>query len=367
MEYNINFVDGLRFELINDGFPDSDRKYDISFVEIGTNRVIYKDQIGNNMWCATKSRIFHCYIILQYRGRTVKQISVPKEMKGKRILINFDSTSLGDNLAWMPYCELFQKQFDCETLVCTHRNEFFEGNYPTLTFVPPKMTIPDLFGIVSIGWYWDYYKESTNPVTIPLQETAARALCVPFEELVPRINFTAKPRPIEQKYVCISVKSTSGCKEWDYWQELVDMLIADGYAVTEISKQEDDSYKGFKQSSLKGITKLDAYDLASVQNAIHHSEFMIGLSSGLSWLAWAMKKNVVMIANFSEEWHEFKTNCIRITNKNVCHGCWNDPRFKINSSDWSWCPINEHTSKAFECNKAISAKDVYEQIKRELF
>jgi ADP-heptose:LPS heptosyltransferase len=41
-------------------------------------------------------------------------------------------------------------------------------------------------------------------------------------------------------------------------------------------------------------------------SCISNSEFFIGLSSGLSWLAWTLNKEVIMISNFTEENHEFK-------------------------------------------------------------
>jgi autotransporter strand-loop-strand O-heptosyltransferase len=93
---------------------------------------------------------------------------------------------------------------------------------------------------------------------------------------------------------------------------------------------------------------------------IHHSEFFIGLGSGVSWLAWALGKEVVMINNFAEEDHEF--GCIRVTNKSVCNGCWNNPNFKFDAGDWDWCPINKGTDKHFECQKSILAQDVIFQL-----
>jgi autotransporter strand-loop-strand O-heptosyltransferase len=91
-------------------------------------------------------------------------------------------------------------------------------------------------------------------------------------------------------------------------------------------------------------------------DAIVSSEFYIGLSSGLSWLAWALGKKVVMIANFSEEWHEFE--CIRPVNKSVCNGCWNNPNFKFDKGDWDWCPVWRGTDRKFECQSSITAKMV---------
>jgi autotransporter strand-loop-strand O-heptosyltransferase len=91
-------------------------------------------------------------------------------------------------------------------------------------------------------------------------------------------------------------------------------------------------------------------------DAIACSQFFIGLSSGLSWLAWALNVPVVMIANFTEDNHEFE--CIRVTNKNVCHGCWNSSKYRFDKGDWNWCPVHKGTDRMFECQKSITASDV---------
>jgi len=86
-----------------------------------------------------------------------------------------------------------------------------------------------------------------------------------------------------------------------------------GYRVIELSKEANDY----------GAEKLEDTSLDSVINHLRGCEFYIGLSSGISWLAWAVNAKVVMVANFTEANHEFE--CIRIDNRKVCNGCWNNP------------------------------------------
>jgi autotransporter strand-loop-strand O-heptosyltransferase len=95
---------------------------------------------------------------------------------------------------------------------------------------------------------------------------------------------------------------------------------------------------------------------------IHYSEFFIGLGSGVSWLAWALKKNVVMICNFSEDGHEFTFDTIRVTNKSVCHGCWNNKNFKFDRGDYNWCPVLKGYPNQFECQTSITEEMVLEQM-----
>ncbi len=101
-------------------------------------------------------------------------------------------------------------------------------------------------------------------------------------------------------------------------------------------------------------------------NVIYHSQFVVGLSSGLSWLSWALGKHVVMISNFTEPDHEFTSNCTRIINMSVCNGCWNNPMFLFNKGDWNWCPEHKDTERQFECHKSITADMVISQIQNLL-
>ena len=72
--------------------------------------------------------------------------------------------------------------------------------------------------------FWDENKEPQNPVTIPLQQSASNILALPFREIQPRIAFTPGERPIDDKYICISTRSTAQCKHWYYWPQLIQAL-----------------------------------------------------------------------------------------------------------------------------------------------
>jgi autotransporter strand-loop-strand O-heptosyltransferase len=204
-----------------------------------------------------------------------------------------------------------------------------------------------------LGWFFEVNREPVPPQTIPLQQAATNILNLPYREIIPEIDFSPSEKPIQGKYVAISTQSTAALKFWDYWQDLIDMLVARGYKVVEVSKDKTD-YKNVEYVQDKSIP--------NVMNLIYHSEFYIGLSSGLSWLSWALHKRVYMIANFSLADHEFTTNCIRITDTSICHGCWNNPLFKFNRGDNLWCPEHEDTPQAFECHKKINATKVMKTI-----
>jgi 3-deoxy-D-manno-octulosonic-acid transferase len=47
-------------------------------------------------------------------------------LENSRVFIVFESSSLGDTIAWMPYCEEFRKKHNCHVIVSTFRNDMFE-------------------------------------------------------------------------------------------------------------------------------------------------------------------------------------------------------------------------------------------------
>ena len=126
--------------------------------------------------------------------------------------------------------------------------------------------------------------------------------------------------------------------------------MSEGYEVYNVSKEFN---------PFDNCTQITTPSLESKMDWIAGSSFFIGLSSGLAWLAWAMDKKVVMISNFTEDWNEF--SCIRITNKDVCHGCWQDTPF--DPADWNWCK-HKGTKRQFECHTSITADMVIAKIKK---
>jgi autotransporter strand-loop-strand O-heptosyltransferase len=354
IKYNLHHVNGLFFEIKSDG--GKNLNYNVTFTDNSSNKVIYETTLKPNMWSRLDKRyLTDVTIEVKYNNRTIEKVNILEHFKGKKVFICFESKSLGDTLAWIPYCEEFRIKYKCEVIVSTFMNSLFEKSYPELKFVGRGVVVENIAGMFELGWFYDKNKEPQHPVTIPLQKAATNILRLEYKEIVPKLDFSPKERPIQEKYVCISIHSTAQLKYWDYWQELVDWLVTEGYKVVEVSKEV---------SELNNLTEILDKSLPSVMNYLHHAEFYIGLSSGISWLSFAMRKKVFMIANFSTKDHEFQTDCIRITDESVCHGCWNNPAFKFDKSSWGYCPEHEDTPQAFECHKSISAQRVIEEIKK---
>lgn len=151
------------------------------------------------------------------------------------------------------------------------------------------------------------------------------------------------------KYVCIAEHGTAQSKYWNNpngWQWTVDYLNRQGYKVIAISKEK---------TKLNGV--IDNTGDISIEKRIsmlQHADFFIGISSGMSWLAWAVGIPVIMISGHTKSWYEF--SCNRVHNDNVCNGCWHNHQF--DKGNWNWCPEN----KDFECTKMIGSDDVIQEI-----
>jgi autotransporter strand-loop-strand O-heptosyltransferase len=362
--YNLHHVNGLYFQLLDDA--GKNREYDISFVDrkgkvegmlTDQHVTIYETKLKIGGWARlSRKYLSDIAIFIKYEGRIVKQVNLLDELKDKPVFIVFESKSLGDSIAWMPYCLEMQEVYKCKVIVSTFKNELFESVYPELKFVGRGVTVDNIKAMVELGWFWETDKEPVHPATIPLQQAASNILALPFREIQPRIAFTPGERPVVNQYICISTRSTAQCKHWYYWPQLIESLKSMGYRVFETSQEADDY----------GAETLEDKSLQNVMNYLHHADMFIGLSSGISWLNWGIGKHTVMISNFTTPDHEFQDNCTRIVNLEVCNGCWNNPVFKFNKGDWNWCPEHEDTPRHFECHKSITVDTVLETIKQLL-
>jgi autotransporter strand-loop-strand O-heptosyltransferase len=111
----------------------------------------------------------------------------------------------------------------------------------------------------------------------------------------------------------------------------------------------------------KGIEYLSDTSIESTIEVLQKSEMFIGISSGLSWLSWALGTKTCIISGFSDPVTEFE-DCIRIYTKDgFCRGCFNT--HQLDPGDWNWCPKHKGTQRQFECSKTISGEEVIRAIK----
>ncbi len=217
-----------------------------------------------------------------------------------------------------------------------------------------------------IGWFYDndgridYHKNVRNFREHPLGETAYDILGLTYSEVRPRLKDVNMPSPVPRKYVCIAIHSTAQAKYWNNetgWHELIGFLQNKGYQVVLLSKEGMD-YMG--NTVPEGIIQIPAGPIEKIINYLKHAQMFIGIGSGLSWLSWAVGCKTCLISGFSYPYTEMQ-ECIRISpDDSLCAGCFN--RYKLDPSDWNWCPDHKNTPRMFECTKSITGQQVISAI-----
>lgn len=353
--YTCHFVDGPFLDIQGD--PNDKSYYQIDFLDPDNNSSVHQQTLRINYWTRPYRKWFTNWLV-QVRKNGKLDYEHQFDLKGKRALVSFDTKSLGDSIAWVPAVEEFRKKHECEVIVSTFWNDLFRDSYPNLQFVPPGSNIPNLYASYSIGCYeGDIHKNKFDWRTVPLQKVAFDTLGIDYKEMVTDLSIQPGERTVNEKYVTISEFSTFQCKFFNRengWQTIIDWLNDNGYRVMVISKEE---------TKLKNVINRTNRTIKETITNIYHAEFHMGVSAGPSWVAWALRKPVVMISGYSMPWAEFTSNIKRIINTNVCHGCFNDVNNNFDRGQWLWCPRHGGTPRQFECTKEISPEYVIEEIK----
>lgn len=295
----------------------------------------------------------------------------------KTFLIEFsgETAGLGDVIAMMPYVRKFSEAYEANVAMRLKNDSLgnlFKLSYPEIIFLKKDENI-------------DYDKKMVlkhEPFNLSLQRIFAEQFGFKNADYIrPTIKIKHSERPIKNKYVTFSIQSTFQMKYWNAegdiknqlispnWVELCKYLRKKNITPVCIDYHENFGVPPFRNHVPTNCVRKMGLTIEEAANYIHHSEFFIGLSSGLSWLAHAIGQKVCMISNFTEDWHEFDLSLddyIRITNKSVCHGCWNKMNidFKTSDLDWYTCPKHEGTNRQYECHTSIKPQDVIEKISR---
>lgn len=289
----------------------------------------------------------------------------------KIVRINLLSNSLGDTIAATPYVSEYQKKHQITIDYKINNNLIFllKDSYPNLNFITDNNSIYD--EIINLDYVFFKSVQGGYAEQLGFENPKYIRPIIPKSDL---------PRQIKNKYVILGIHSTSQLKYWNhpngvksqmespYWNELSSMLRKLGYTPVTVEKDELFGVPPFRNGLPSKANNKIGVPMNDLINLLTHCEFYIGLSSGISWLAHALGKKVAMISNFTEDWNEFdlsEPDYIRITNKSVCHGCWNRVNidFTFRSDDWYWCPKHQNTDRQFECHKSITPEMVLKQIK----
>lgn len=372
--FNFNFIDGAYLE-INSSL-NLDNKYKIIFENLDDNTIIYETIISINMWSKCLKKYFINWGIKIIDLNTNKLIFEHNfNAENKNVYIHIDSNAIGDTLSWFPYIEEFRVKHKCNMIASTFYNDWFETKYPNIKFINPGSSVNDLYASYPIGWFYDkennidYDKTPIDFRKYPLQRTSSQILGIDYKEIKPLLSFDRSTSySYGKKFVCISPHASSHAKYWNYpngWQTIIDYLKNKDYEVVYISKESlDDNWHNSKLGGKLNniIDKSGDYPLQDRVNDLISCEFFIGVGSGLSWLSWALNVKTILISGFSEPYTEFQ-DCERIftPEPNInCNSCFN--KYRLDPSDWDWCPEHKKDNKIFECTKKITPDIVINSI-----
>ena len=287
------------------------------------------------------------------------------DLHGKPVLLKFPVGTLGDILGWFSYAEKFFDKHSCylECALADYFVELFRDQYPHITLSSPEnVKTKEPYASYRIGLFFGGNTDC-QPIDfrmVGLHRTAGHILGVDPAEVPPRLNLSA-PRTIREPYVCIATKSSCQAKYWNNgygWDYVIRQLKEMGYRVLCIDRERITgaghvwNHIPYEAEDFTGDRPLqERVDL------LHHADFFIGLSSGLSWLAWAAKVPVVMISGFTLPICEFNTP-YRVYSTHGCAGCWDDINVHFDHHDLFWCPRHKNTDRMYECSRLITGKQV---------
>ena len=294
-------------------YPESEEElfkdYTVAFLDLEKKEVIREVATKPTAPVSGQRQWFTQWRILIADSEGILIFQEDLNLEGKNVFIKSDASALGDNLAWMPYIEEFRKKHSCNVICSTFFNELFIDSYPDILFVEPNTKVSNVYAQYYVGTSNDInptYSPSRY-LENPLQKIACDILGLPYTQIKPNvgvsINYPKKKKVTLSEYASLRVK------EWyapGGWQRIVDLFNRYGYEVCVVSKE---------YSYLSGVVnKSGTRPLSERVMDMAESEYHVGMSSGLSWLAWACHCHVFLISDFTPPDHEFE--CTRIYNPN---------------------------------------------------
>ncbi len=272
-------------------------------------------------------------------------------LENKIVLLHFDSFCLGDTICFSSFIDSFIEYHKTKkVIVSTFFPHLFQSTSDSYEFINSnqnKRIIVDK--LINVGYDKDnlnhtlggMFYAAKDTMLLPQNIKPGKCPMVPYNEIR------------QEGKIVIAPESLKEIAQWNFfgskgWQIVVDEIVKSGYDVYNVSYENT-----LNLDNVKGYHGFD--DINVALKHILQSRVFIGLSSGLSWLAWAYDIPVVMISGFTKKYNEFE--CFRVVNEHYCNGCFNV--FKnINTK----CPLFLNTDRENECHKSITPWMVIDQI-----
>jgi autotransporter strand-loop-strand O-heptosyltransferase len=357
-----------------------DGKWRIRFRDLDTGNILFESE-NKGAYARSSKRWFVRFGIEVWDvgddGTATSVLMHEYDARDRDVLIHFPVGTLGDILAWFSYAVRFGQVRGCR-LTCSMSPliiPLVRDAYPDIRFVSHQDAVDQklaetAYATYCLGLFFDDPGNVSQPTDfrqVGLHRTAGYILGVDPAEEAPKLALPDESRPIEDPYVCIGVQSSAQAKYWnnpDGWRGVVGFLKSIGYRVICID-QKPANGRGFVWTQIPHGAEDETGDRPLTERArwLRHAAAFVGLSSGLSWLAWAAGTAVVMISGFTHPTNEFETP-YRVINWHTCNSCWNDVRHRFDHKDFLWCPRHAGTDRQFECTRLITADQVIGILKR---
>jgi len=315
----------------------------------------YKATLINGQWCKISGISYLTdWSIHLYTTDGVKlSEEIKNSYKDKIVGINFATGALGDSLCWSgSVVKWIEKVSPKKVYMATSWSHIFDkSKYPVnLEFThranrnedrtyPQDVEVTHLLGItrnhVDIANTRDNHATPCNWQITNMADTQNMALGVPLGAIRPHLIPLDPKRLHAKPYVTICSYTTQKVKHLlsnKAWMTLIRRIESFGFDVISI---------GDKHTTFPEIIDACSSDITVAMRYIRDAEFHVGLSSGLSWMAWAYNKHVLMINNFTHEGYEFIEGNTRILNNAVSYGHFNNPNTEWVPT-WQFDPDNDN-------------------------
>lgn len=375
---------GIRFDF-NHGarvvLPSrSEGKWRVRLRDLDTGNILF--QTENQGALVTSAKRYYVRIGIEVwdvdaAGTATEVLSHDYDARDREVLIQLPVGTIGDTIGWFPYVARFAEAHDARVSCAMSAQiiPLLREAYPNISLVTHEELVEQklaerAYATYSVGLFFtdsENIQQPTDFRMVGLHRTAGYILGVDPHEEPPRLAVPDEGPPIKEPYVCIGVQSSTQCKYWNNprgWQEVVRFLKQRGLRVICIDRQPFHG-SGIVWNHIPHGVEDETGDrpLAERVRWLRHATCFVGLSSGLSWLAWATGTPVVMISGFTHPTNEFATP-YRVINWHACNSCWNDPRLLFDHKDFLWCPRQAGTPRQFECTRLITPEQVIATIER---
>ena len=358
----------------------SEGKWRVRLRDLDTSNILF--QSDNQGASIRSSKLFYVRFgvdiwELDEDGAATAVFTHEYDVRGRDVLIHFPVGTLGDTMGWFPYAARFAAVTGAR-VTCALSGliiPLFKDAYPHIRLVTHEEVVEQkladqAYATYCLGLFFDDVACEWQPTDfrhVGLHRTAGYILGVDPTEDAPKITLPDETRPIPEPYVCIAVQASTQSKLWNNphgWREVIAFLKAQGFRVICID-QKPVTGSGIVWNHIPHGAEDETGDRPLAERArwLRHAAAFVGLSSGLSWLAWAAGCPTVMISGFTHPNNEFDTP-YRVINWHTCNSCWNDVRHRFDHKDYLYCPRHKGTDRQFECTRLITGTQVINTLKR---